>query len=95
MFPAEQQRVVKLLIEKVVVAPDSIEVRLSANGLERISARREQKTPQTRCCGEVWKFAGIRRNSYGCEVVGLSRVKGCPFSPLTPPYMRFRIRRFK
>ena len=24
-----------------------------------------------------------------------SRVRGCPLSPLTPPYVRFRIRRFK
>ena len=36
LFPAEQQRIVKLLVEKVVVAPDSIEVRLRANGLEKV-----------------------------------------------------------
>ena len=36
LFPAEQQRIVKLLVEKVVVAPDNIEVRLRANGLEKV-----------------------------------------------------------
>ena len=36
LFPAEQQRVVKLLVEKVVVSPDNIEVRLRANGLEKV-----------------------------------------------------------
>ena len=36
LFPVEQQRIVKLLVEKVIVSPDSLEVRLRANGIERM-----------------------------------------------------------
>ncbi|MEP7283044.1 MAG: hypothetical protein ABI696_13780, partial [Rubrivivax sp.] len=36
LFPAEQARIVKLLIEKVIVSPDDLEVRLRANGIERL-----------------------------------------------------------
>ena len=36
LFPAEQQRVLQLLIEKIIVTPDHLEVRLRANGIERV-----------------------------------------------------------
>jgi hypothetical protein len=36
LFPAEQSRIVKLLVEKVVVSPTGLEVRLRANGIERV-----------------------------------------------------------
>ena len=34
LFPAEQTRIVKMLIEKVIVSPSDLEVRLRANGIE-------------------------------------------------------------
>lgn len=34
LFPAEQTRIVKLLVEKVIVSPNDLEVRLRANGIE-------------------------------------------------------------
>ena len=34
LFPAEQQRIVQLLIEKVIVLPHDIEVRFRPNGIE-------------------------------------------------------------
>jgi DNA invertase Pin-like site-specific DNA recombinase len=36
LFPPEQIRIVKLLIEKVIVSPTDIELRLRANGIERL-----------------------------------------------------------
>jgi DNA invertase Pin-like site-specific DNA recombinase len=36
LFPVEQTRIVKLLIEKVIVSPNDLEVRLRANGIERL-----------------------------------------------------------
>lgn len=36
LFPAEQTRIVKLLIEKVIVSPTNIELRLRANGIEQV-----------------------------------------------------------
>jgi hypothetical protein len=51
LFPAEQTRIVKMLIEKVIVSPSDLEVRLRANGIEqlvqelqadRASAKREE-----------------------------------------------------
>ena len=36
LFPAEQTRIVKLLVEKVIVSPNDLEVRLRANGIERL-----------------------------------------------------------
>jgi hypothetical protein len=35
-FPAEQSRIVRLLVEKVIVSPNDLEVRLRANGIERL-----------------------------------------------------------
>ena len=34
LFPAEQQRIVRLLIDKVIVSPDDLEVRFRPNGIE-------------------------------------------------------------
>lgn len=36
LFTAEQTRIVKLLIEKVIVSPSDLEVRLRANGIEQL-----------------------------------------------------------
>jgi len=36
LFPAEQTRIVRLLVEKVIVSPGELEVRLRANGIERL-----------------------------------------------------------
>ena len=36
LFPAEQQRIVQLLVEKVIVSNEHLEVRLRASGLERV-----------------------------------------------------------
>ena len=52
LFPAEQTRIVKLLVEKVIVSPHDLEVRLRANGIERLvlelrpapTARQEEAT---------------------------------------------------
>jgi DNA invertase Pin-like site-specific DNA recombinase len=37
LFPAEQSRIVRLLVEKVIVSPTDLEVRLRANGIERLA----------------------------------------------------------
>ena len=34
LFPAEQQRIVRLLVEKVIVSPNDLEVRFRPNGIE-------------------------------------------------------------
>ena len=36
LFPAEQARIVKLLVEKVIVSSNDLEVRLRANGVEKL-----------------------------------------------------------
>jgi site-specific DNA recombinase len=36
LLPAEQQRIVRILVEKVIVSPDDIEVRLRQTGIERL-----------------------------------------------------------
>jgi hypothetical protein len=36
LFPAEQTRIVKLMVEKVIISPNNLEVRLRANGVERV-----------------------------------------------------------
>jgi hypothetical protein len=36
LFPAEQSRIVQLLVEKVIVSPNDLEVRLRATGIERL-----------------------------------------------------------
>ncbi len=37
LFPAEQQRIVRLLVEKVIVSPEDIEVRLRQTGIEELA----------------------------------------------------------
>jgi site-specific DNA recombinase len=37
LFPDEQSRIVKLLVEKIIVTPDNIDIRLLANGVERLA----------------------------------------------------------
>jgi len=36
LFPAEQSRIVRLLIEKVIVSPSNLEIQLRATGIERV-----------------------------------------------------------
>lgn len=36
LFPAEQTRIVRLLVEKVIVSPSDLEVRLRSNGIEQM-----------------------------------------------------------
>ena len=36
MFPAEQTRMIKLMVEKVIISTTQLEVRLRANGMERL-----------------------------------------------------------
>lgn len=36
LFPVEQHRLVSLLVEKVVVSPNELELRLRTNGIERV-----------------------------------------------------------
>ncbi|WVN42159.1 hypothetical protein AOB54_01900 [beta proteobacterium MWH-UniP1] len=38
LFPAEQERIVRLLIKKIVVTPHNIEVQFRPNGIERLAA---------------------------------------------------------
>ena len=52
LFPAEQSRIVRLLVEKVIVSPNDLEVRLRANGIERLTlemnpkqAERQEEAP--------------------------------------------------
>ncbi len=49
LFPAEQHRIVRLLVEKVIVSPDSLEVRLRANGIEQMvrELRRDHTCTET------------------------------------------------
>jgi DNA invertase Pin-like site-specific DNA recombinase len=44
LFPDEQARIVKLLVEKVIVSPNDIEVRLRPNGIERMALEFGQTT---------------------------------------------------
>ncbi len=43
LFPVEQARIVKLLVEKVIVSPNDLEVRLRANGIERLVLEMRQE----------------------------------------------------
>ena len=46
LFPAEQSRIVRLLVEKVVVSPTNIELRLHANGIGRIIREMQPATEE-------------------------------------------------
>jgi hypothetical protein len=48
LFPAEQQRIVRLLIDKVIVSPNDIEVRFRPNGIEVLALElRPEPAPET------------------------------------------------
>ena len=52
LFPTKQERIVRLLIKKVVVTPHTVELQFRPNGLERLAA--ELKLPrQTASVDEV------------------------------------------
>jgi len=44
LFPDEKARIVKLLVEKVIVSPNDIEVRLRPNGIDRLALEFRQTT---------------------------------------------------
>lgn len=46
LFPAEQQRIVRLLVEKVVVSPKDIEVRLRQTGIEDLALELRPAVPE-------------------------------------------------
>jgi hypothetical protein len=46
LFPAEQQRIVRLLVEKVIVSPNDMEVRLRANGIEELALELRPAVPE-------------------------------------------------
>jgi DNA invertase Pin-like site-specific DNA recombinase len=46
LFPVEQERIVRLLVQKVVVTPNSIEVRFHPNGMEWLAAEMTQLHPK-------------------------------------------------
>jgi DNA invertase Pin-like site-specific DNA recombinase len=49
LFPAEQQRIVRLLIDKVIVSPNEIEVRFRPNGIEALAMElRPEPAPESR-----------------------------------------------
>src|SRR5574340_1146421 len=49
LFPAEQQRIVRLLIDKVIVSPNDIEVRFRPNGIEVLAMElRPEPAPELR-----------------------------------------------
>jgi hypothetical protein len=37
LFPDEQSRIIKLIVEKIIVTPDNIDIRLWDNGIERLA----------------------------------------------------------
>ena len=45
LFPAEQQRILRLLVERVIVSPNDLEVRFRPNGLQVLA--RELRPPPT------------------------------------------------
>jgi hypothetical protein len=53
LFPVEQSRIVKLLVEKVIVSPNDLEVRLHANGVERLALETRQKPVTAQELAEV------------------------------------------
>jgi hypothetical protein len=51
LFPVEQARITKLLIEKVIVSPNNLEVRLRANGFDTLITQINPATPK--CSGQT------------------------------------------
>ena len=48
LFPAEQARIARLLVERVIVSPTELEVRLRANGLEKMVLQLQADRLQTK-----------------------------------------------
>lgn len=46
LFPAEQQRIVRLLVEKVIVSRQDIEVRLRGSGIEELALELRPPVPE-------------------------------------------------
>jgi hypothetical protein len=46
LFHAEQSRIVKLLVEKLIVSPNDIEVQLRASGIEELSLELGPTVPE-------------------------------------------------
>lgn len=46
LFPPEQQRIVRLLVEKVIVSPQDIEVRLRQTGIEELAFELRPAVPE-------------------------------------------------
>lgn len=46
LFPAEQQRIVRLLVEKVIVSPNDMEVRLRQTGIEELVLELRPAVPE-------------------------------------------------
>ncbi len=46
LFPAKQPRIVRLLIEKVIVSPRDIELRLRSNGIEDVALELRPAVPE-------------------------------------------------
>ncbi|MDQ3773743.1 MAG: hypothetical protein M3461_04935 [Pseudomonadota bacterium] len=46
LFPIEQQRIVRLLVEKVIVSPSDIEIRLGANGIKELALELRPAVPE-------------------------------------------------
>jgi len=46
LFPAEQSRIVRLLVEKVIVSPHDIEVRLRQTGIEELALELRPAVPE-------------------------------------------------
>jgi hypothetical protein len=53
LFPAEQTRIVKLLVEKVTLSPDNLEVRLRANGLAQLMREMHPAADQASAVNEA------------------------------------------
>ena len=45
LFPAEQTRIVQLIVEKVIVSPRDMEIRLRANGIEELAIELRPAVP--------------------------------------------------
>lgn len=53
LFPAEQTRIVKLLVEKVTLSPNNLEVRLRANGLAQLMREMHPAADQATAVNEA------------------------------------------
>ena len=63
LFPAEQARIVRLLVERIDLAPDGMQVRLRAEGLQTLveSCSRERSKRHERQAQDRGRELGIRR----------------------------------